>query len=391
MTEIRLNKIIKQFNIGLSDLVEFLQRIGVEVDKNPNAKISDYYLPAIEKQFGWDREAMAASEKADITISQILTREKVKAETKRKSLNPSRGLDWDFFSAEEPPKGPVVETAANESPNPEPPEWELKLQKAIKEIPGPRTDVENKAIIDKIALFLKNPLEDNDSEEDYYKDLLGNILSAVSSRNEKKLTEIFDVTRWQDIASRKNAITELIADQHIVGENFWFFVNFLLSMNATLFIEPIVNGASEINDVRHYIPSDENIIIRTSELLFKDTENVHQAISFFYFYRRRLPVVVQQDIMDNFKYLIELDDINDAFDILGGDINKQLYLLSSNDSVASIELGTRLLYIYKTTYGKEALKRIKSFNLFYSGLDDDISTPSGFAKAIISKVILEDN
>ena len=46
MAEIRLNKIIRQFNIGLDDLVNFLQKIGVELDANPNAKIDESYMPA---------------------------------------------------------------------------------------------------------------------------------------------------------------------------------------------------------------------------------------------------------------------------------------------------------------------------------------------------------
>ena len=39
MAEIRLNKIIRQFNVGLDDLVGFLRKIGVEVEANPNGKI----------------------------------------------------------------------------------------------------------------------------------------------------------------------------------------------------------------------------------------------------------------------------------------------------------------------------------------------------------------
>ena len=54
MAEIRLNKIIRTYNIGLQNLVDFLSSKGVEVEANPNAKISDEHLPAIEKQFGKD-------------------------------------------------------------------------------------------------------------------------------------------------------------------------------------------------------------------------------------------------------------------------------------------------------------------------------------------------
>ena len=68
MADIRISKLIKQFNIGLSDLVEFLRRKGVEVDENPNAKVSDEYLPDLQKQFGKDKEALEQAALADIKV-----------------------------------------------------------------------------------------------------------------------------------------------------------------------------------------------------------------------------------------------------------------------------------------------------------------------------------
>ena len=72
MAEIRLNKIIRQYNIGLDDLVKFLRNQGVEVDSNPNAKISDEYLGVISRQFGKDLELKQAADKVDIKISEII-------------------------------------------------------------------------------------------------------------------------------------------------------------------------------------------------------------------------------------------------------------------------------------------------------------------------------
>ena len=46
MAEIRLNKIIKQYNIGLQNLVDFLNSLGAGIEANPNAKVSDSFLPA---------------------------------------------------------------------------------------------------------------------------------------------------------------------------------------------------------------------------------------------------------------------------------------------------------------------------------------------------------
>ena len=72
MAEIRLNKIIRQYNIGLDDLVNFLRNQGVEVDLNPNSKISDEYLGIISRQFGKDLELKQAADKVDIKISEII-------------------------------------------------------------------------------------------------------------------------------------------------------------------------------------------------------------------------------------------------------------------------------------------------------------------------------
>ena len=72
MAEIRINKLMRQFNIGLSDLVGFLRKQGADVDENPNAKVSDEYLAAIEKQFGKDKDAKEAAEKVDVHLTEIL-------------------------------------------------------------------------------------------------------------------------------------------------------------------------------------------------------------------------------------------------------------------------------------------------------------------------------
>ena len=73
MAEIRLSKIIKQYNIGLQDLVDFLNKQGAGIeDANPNIKVSDEYIPAVAKQFGKDLEMKVAAEKVDIKLNEIL-------------------------------------------------------------------------------------------------------------------------------------------------------------------------------------------------------------------------------------------------------------------------------------------------------------------------------
>ena len=72
MAEIRLSKLTKQFSIGLQRLVEFLNEKGAGVDMNPNAKVSDEYLPALEAKFGEDLKLKKDSEKVTIKLKEII-------------------------------------------------------------------------------------------------------------------------------------------------------------------------------------------------------------------------------------------------------------------------------------------------------------------------------
>ena len=72
MAEIRLSKLTKQFSIGLARLVDFLNEQGANVEMNPNAKVSDEYLPAIEAKFGEDQKLKEDSEKVTIKLKEII-------------------------------------------------------------------------------------------------------------------------------------------------------------------------------------------------------------------------------------------------------------------------------------------------------------------------------
>jgi translation initiation factor IF-2 len=49
---IKLNKILKDLNVGLITVVEFLRKKGVEIESNPNIRISDSHLELLLKEFG---------------------------------------------------------------------------------------------------------------------------------------------------------------------------------------------------------------------------------------------------------------------------------------------------------------------------------------------------
>ena len=89
MAEIRLSKLIKQFNIGLDTLVEFLNSKGAGIeDANPNLKISDEFLPDLHKKFGKDLELKEAAEKVDVKLTEILDKAGKKQEEEEDEFEP---------------------------------------------------------------------------------------------------------------------------------------------------------------------------------------------------------------------------------------------------------------------------------------------------------------
>ena len=59
----RLNKVIKEFNVGLQTVVDFLGKQGFEIDSNPNGNISDEQYSLLRKEFGKDKDLRNEAEK----------------------------------------------------------------------------------------------------------------------------------------------------------------------------------------------------------------------------------------------------------------------------------------------------------------------------------------
>ena len=148
MAEIRLSKLTKQFSIGLARLVEFLNEKGANVEMNPNAKVSDEYLPAIEAKFGEDLKLKKDSEKVTIKLKEIIELGSKKKQTAQEE--------------EEAPEREVViksnvlvedKPAVQEQPKEEPKTVEPKVE-------APKAEESGLKIVDKIDLskFEKKPV-----------------------------------------------------------------------------------------------------------------------------------------------------------------------------------------------------------------------------------------
>ena len=68
---IRISKIMKDFNIGLGTLVEFLKKKGIDVEANPGAKISADAFALVEKEFSKEQLIKEQSRKVAITVKEI--------------------------------------------------------------------------------------------------------------------------------------------------------------------------------------------------------------------------------------------------------------------------------------------------------------------------------
>ncbi|MDR1055182.1 MAG: translation initiation factor IF-2 [Prevotellaceae bacterium] len=64
--EVRISKVVKEFNIGIATLVDFLKKKGIDVEANPNAKISGEAYALAAKEFGKELNLKEASKKVNI-------------------------------------------------------------------------------------------------------------------------------------------------------------------------------------------------------------------------------------------------------------------------------------------------------------------------------------
>ena len=137
MAEIRLSKLIKQFNIGLDTLVDFLNSKGAGIDNpNPNMKVSDEYLSELHKKFGKDLELKEAAEKVDVKLTEILDK------ASRKS-----GDEDDF----EPEKVMVIKSnnlSRSVEAEPEPVVAEPEPEPVVEPEPEPVVEVEPEPVVE---------------------------------------------------------------------------------------------------------------------------------------------------------------------------------------------------------------------------------------------------
>lgn len=144
---IRLNKVTRDLNVGITTVVEFLQKKGYAIEANPNTKITDEQYDLLVKEFSTDKDLKLKTErfiqerqskdrnKASVSIDGYdkETQEKPKAEEVVKAVVPEDArpkfkpvgkIDLDKLNRkhtvekekEAEPEKPVIEEVKAEEP-----------------------------------------------------------------------------------------------------------------------------------------------------------------------------------------------------------------------------------------------------------------------------------
>lgn len=176
---IRLNKAIRELNIGLQTAVDFLEKKSLgEVKGDPNFKLSDEQYTALVEQFKSDKDVKTDAAK----IFQKKTKEKkpketaaeqsagTKVETTRPQFKPLGKIDLDKLNKKpsekkaaapvEKPKPEKKPVAAAVSPKPEPekkPEKKAEVKKPVETKPAPKPVVAAEAKPAPVAKPVEKP------------------------------------------------------------------------------------------------------------------------------------------------------------------------------------------------------------------------------------------
>lgn len=148
MPKIRLNKAVKEFNISMTRLVEFLQSKGIVVESNPNAQLEESAYSALEAEFRKDGEQRKASH--EVVIAKV-PEEKLEIEASKPEVIRAKSN----LRPETKVLGKIdLDAKKEEVQEPKPAQPEVKEEVPAKETPTVLTTPEKQEfkILDKIDL-----------------------------------------------------------------------------------------------------------------------------------------------------------------------------------------------------------------------------------------------
>ncbi|MDR0542196.1 MAG: translation initiation factor IF-2 [Dysgonamonadaceae bacterium] len=167
---IRLNKVLRNLNVGLSTVVEFLQKKGYSVEKDTNAKISDEEYELLVKEFNKDKNLKLESEKISQERHHKEKKESVAVEgyESPKKVEEIKTEIPEEIKPRFVVKGKLdLDAIGKKKPEPVPVVMEEILPEEPEEIDIP-SDVQEHEVIEKKAEEIIEPVEDDEflPEED---------------------------------------------------------------------------------------------------------------------------------------------------------------------------------------------------------------------------------
>ena len=154
----RLVKVAKELNVGTTTIVEFLAKVGHEIDNKPTAKISDEMYNELLKEF---QNSAAIKEKADqLVIGTRSTPKKEEAPKKEISFTPPTAPTPPPPPVEEPISEPVLEEPPiQEEETIIPPEPEVEEQVVEEPETTPTEEVIEATTSPKLHLTIKGKID----------------------------------------------------------------------------------------------------------------------------------------------------------------------------------------------------------------------------------------
>jgi translation initiation factor IF-2 len=67
---VRLSKAAREFNLGIGTIVDFLETKGINVDANPNTKLTQDVYAIVRGNFQGDKEAKEAAQRSSVSVSE---------------------------------------------------------------------------------------------------------------------------------------------------------------------------------------------------------------------------------------------------------------------------------------------------------------------------------
>ncbi|MFA5444034.1 MAG: translation initiation factor IF-2 [Bacteroidales bacterium] len=145
---IRISKVVKEFNIGIGTLTDFLKKKGLEVDASPNSKISEEAYALVEKEFDKELQLKEESKKIILKVKEATSEEPPVQEPVREPEPKPVPKPAPKPAPEPTPKPAIPDPALKPAPAPVPapaPSHEIRHEEIIEPIVEPEPSAEEKA------------------------------------------------------------------------------------------------------------------------------------------------------------------------------------------------------------------------------------------------------